>query len=283
MSDEHDGQSIRFLTPIHKACADEPDLYDSHAVRVLPVPEEFGKALACAMNGSIIAVADAEAEDVALIPAKAMPSSLKGVFEIQIKGKVDDIVVGRTTDGPRKGVLAFEAIGDAKLRSGVETITACSEAARVGDGVLIQIDPESLVQLSKAIANVGAKAGPVHIYAQPGKAVLVIGSGGIGLVKNTDEGDSGALEKFHRMASDLASAFKRIPKPPEPKSIAERVMDHAQEGTFDKLLTKGLGEGGSVTISSGGRSHTAKAGRGRKPAKARGGRTAKVAKKGAKS
>jgi hypothetical protein len=253
---DDDLSKIVLLTPIHKACNDEPDLYDQHAVRVLPVPGEFGNAVACALNGRIFAVAEAESHQVALIPGKAMPASPKGEFVIEVKGKVDDIVVGRTQDGPKKGVLCFEAIGDAKLRSGVDVVVDCARRLDSEEGVLFAIDPEDLLQLAKAIAHTKTPIAPVWLYAQRGKPTMVISSGGIGVIGNPADADADPLGRFRRMANDVQSAFRSLPTcidkdPPEddePSASGARGL----AVLADRIRPDGELE--SVTISTGGRS-----------------------------
>lgn len=275
MPETDDESKIVLLTPINKACNDEPDLYDYHAVRVLPVPGEFGNAVACALNERIFAVAEAESHQVALIDGRAMPKTPKGEFVIEVKGQVDGIVVGRTQDGTKKGVLCFEAIGDAKLRSGVEVVGQCAQRLDNENGVLIAINPEDLLQLAKAIAHTKTAIGPVCIYAEKGKPTMVIGSGGVGVIGNPIDADADPLGRFRRMANDMQLAFRGLPSrfPDEPtedttETLADRVVNAG------KRIMKGLGPSDSVTLSSGGKSVTLRGkpkGKSSKP-KAKGGR-----------
>lgn len=224
-------QRIVLLTPVHKAAAPESDLYDHHCIRVLPVVGGAEKeAIACALNGRIMAVALAEAERLCLIPASALPKSMSSSFVLDIRGTIQDeeseLVAGRTDNGKKDGLFVFESKGDAKLRVGVDLIEATASRLHHGNGIKVTLDTGELNALAAACSHATSGGPPkVTLYIEQGKPVVVIGDLGVGIIAHdpTQEVETDVPGVFQQMADRVRRAFQRVQdKPKEAKAKGKR-------------------------------------------------------------
>lgn len=235
-------QKITLLAPVHKAAASESDLFDHHCVRVLPVPGGAeNEAIACALNGRMIAVTQASAERLCIIPASVLPRSMSAPFVLDIKGTISDedstLVAGRTDNGKKDGLFIFESKGDAKLRVGVDLIRDTSDRLVTGGGVKVTLDTGELHMLATACCEATSGGPPkVTLYIEQGKPVVVVGNAGVGIICHdpTQESETDVPGLFSRMADKVARAFARVPDDLKKKATKtlKRVKraDAAKEG-----------------------------------------------------
>lgn len=214
-------QKITLTAPVHKAAASESDLFDHHCVRVLPVPGGAeNEAIACALNGRIIAVTLAQAERLCIIPSSVLPKTMSAPFVLDIKGTIQDhdedatLVAGRTDNGKKDGLFIFESKGDAKLRVGVDLIRDTADRLMLGSGIKVTLDTGELHALATACCEAQSGGPPkVTLYIEQGKPVVVIGNAGVGIICHdpTQESETDVPGQFSRMADKVARAFARIP------------------------------------------------------------------------
>lgn len=205
---KNEPSTIILQSPVHKCCASESDLYDHDCLRILPVPGT-DRAIACATNGGSVAIGHATADRISIIPASALPKSMSAPFTLDIKGKVEDLVAGRTEGGRKKGLFVFEEKGDAKLRIGVDFIKQTAERIENGTGTKVAVDIDELYTLVAAITRAGCQVGMVTLYVEAGHSTVVIGNAGVGvIINNLDHCDKTNVEStFASTASDVERAF----------------------------------------------------------------------------
>lgn len=226
---------ITLHCPIHRACgSDEQPLFRYDCVRILPIPgSSDGKAVACAVDGRIVAAGLAESNVVALLPSHVPPKTMSGPWSMTTEGEVGGLVAGRHNGKQNDGLLVYEATGDPKLAIGVDQIAAAQQRVSVGGGQTVTIDAAELLKVATAISSAaaGSKPGTVTLYVEDGKPLLVLGSQGIGIVPHdADTHDRHVFaDVFSRMCGFVHKAFSRD-HDAEAKARGGRTAKRAKKG-----------------------------------------------------